>query len=181
MKKLIGSIIIMLILAQPVSAECVNDFETVSIHIFQEYENYQTLDMYEKFLLKEEETETIEDLSYNMNTITNLLKLKAEVVSEVKTAMNEKSKNRQIMTEEQINKFQEFSKLTQEKNYKIKSLLEDIEANKNLKTIQEIILDDNIDYIKLSKEIKRIKEQQELLMDDLSNIIYAGNTLLDLL
>lgn len=178
MKKFLGSIIIMLILAQPVSADCAYNIESVSIHIFQEYKNFSALSIPKK---DEEEEPTIEDLSDTMDLVTNLLKVKNETITTIQNVMSEKAKNREIMNEEQINKFQEFVKYTQEKNGELQTALKHIDSKKDLKEIQEAVFKTNIDYNKLSSEILSIKNSQESAIASLTNIISMGSGVLEIL
>lgn len=178
MKKFLGSIIIMLILSQPVSADCAYNIETVSIHIFQEYKNFSALSIAKK---DEEQDTTIEDLSDTMDLVTNLLKVKNETISTIQNIMSEKAKNRETMNTEQINKFQEFAKYTQEKNVELQTALKEIDSKKDLKAMQEAVFKTNIDYNKLSSEITSIKNSQESAIASLTNIISMGNGVLEIL
>ncbi len=183
MKKLIGSIIIMLVLSQPASAEYVSSPRKLPVHIFQEYKDYIKLDMIKKSesSIDEEELPTIEDLSDNMNIITNLLKLKDQTITTIKTTMNEKAKNKEIMNAEQIQKFQEFSQTVQQKNIQLQIILNQINSNKNLKQMQEAILQSDIDYDKLSEELKLIQNLEQIAIANLTSTISLGHSVLDIL
>lgn len=188
MKKLIGSIIIMLILSQPASAstKCTPTVKTISVHIYHEYKDYKDyakLDIIRRNenLSEKEEQPTIEDLSDNMNLVTDLLKVKQETISNVKNAMSQKAKNRETMSEDQINRFQEFIKLTQEKSVELQSVLQQIDSKKSLKQMQNAIFQNNIDYAALSDEISSIQRLQEIAISDLTNIISSGNGILEIL
>lgn len=193
MKKLIGSIIIMLILTQPATTDYSDRIKTLSIHIFQEYKDYAKLDIIKKeeSLLEVEnidddddddnDLDTIENLSDNMNLVTNLLKLKNETISTIQNSMNQKVKNRETMTEEQILKFQEFTANTQQKNIELQTALQQIESKKSLKAMQEAILQPNTDYNKLKQEIESIKTCQDIAIASLTSIINSGYSVLDIL
>jgi len=173
----------MLVLSQPASAECVSNPKKLPVHIFQEYKDYIKLDMIKKSesSIDEEELPTIEDLSDNMNIITNLLKLKEQTITTIKTAMNEKAKNKEIMNTEQIQKFQEFSQTVQQKNVQLQIVLNQINSNKDLKQMQEAILQSDIDYDKLSEELKLIQNLEQIAIANLTSTISLGHSVLDIL
>lgn len=184
MKNLIGSIIVMLILSQSATTEYASTTERLPIHIFQEYEDYAKLNILKKNedLLKEEkELLTIEDLTDNMNLITNLLKLKEQTITTVKNTMNEKVKNKETMSAEQMQKFQEFSQTVQQKNIQLQQTLNQINSNKDLKQIQKAILQNNIDYDKLSEEIKLIQNLEQIAIANLTSTISMAHSILDIL
>lgn len=181
MKKLLGSIIIMLILSQPVSAESSYDVETVSIHIFQEYKDFETLSTYEDNNQDNEQLTTIDDLSDTMDLITNLLKMKNETIDNIQNTMNNKVKNKEIMSKDQILKFQEFSSYAREKNNELQYALKNINDKKDLKNMQEAVLQKNIDYDKIIEEIKDIQNSQNIAIASLTSVISQGNGVLDIL
>lgn len=184
MKKLIGSIIIMLILSQPATTEYASTVKTLSIHIFQEYKDYAKLDIIKKnedLANSEEDLPTIEDLSDNMDLITNLLRLKQETITTVQNTMNEKVKNKETMNIEQIKKFQEFSQTIQQKNSDLQQILNQINSNKNLNKMQEAILQNNIDYDKLSQEIKLVQDLEQTAIANLTSTISLAHGVLDIL
>lgn len=184
MKKLIGSILIMLILTQPTTTEYSNKIKTLSIHIFQEYTNREETKLIsneDEDLNNEDEFMTVEDLSDNMDLVTNLIKIKNETMSNIQAKMTKKSQSREIMSEEQIAKFQQFIQLSNQKESDLKSSLQFIECRKDLKPVQSAVLQEKIDYKQMEAEIISIKNSQDNAIECLSSIINSGNSLLQIL
>ena len=177
MKKIIGSIVIMIILGQPITADSSYKIKTISINIIQEYKQYIFLTT-EK---KEQGEHTLEDLGDNMQLITKLLNTKNEIVASIQENMNEKSTKKDNMNEVQITKFREFMEIANINNEILHSAINIIDSKKDLKTIQQAILKNKIDYSIVKSEINSVYASQKLAIDSLTNIITSGDILLNIL
>jgi len=178
MGKFLGSIIIMLVLVQPIVSETHYSPRNISVHIFQEYKEYTALNIIKK---EERETDTVLDLSEGMNRISELIKNKNEIVQKVQTVMNSKVLSQESMTEEQMVKFKEFSNEIQHNNGVLNLALNQIYENKDLKKLQQAILQEDIDYIQVNKELTSIQKYQQLAINTLKNMINEGNKVLEVL
>jgi hypothetical protein len=177
MKKFIGTIVIMLILTQPITSDCSYKVKMVSINIFQEYKQYLALNIGKT----EQEKHTLEDLSKNMNLISKLLNNKNEVLASIQSIMNAKAGKKETMNDIQILKFQEFVKATDQNNLLLKQAFNAINAKKDFKIMQQAILKNEIDYNSVATEINTIYAFQSSAMDSLNNIIKYGDGLLKVL
>lgn len=181
MGKFLGSIIIMLVLVQPVMSEHNYDPRNIAVHIFQEYKEYSALDIIKKEEESDEKTDIVFDLSENMDKITKLIKNKDEIVQKVKSVMNGKVASQENMTQEQITEFQQFSNEIQENNGVLTIALNQIYENKDLKKLQQAIMQEDIDYYQVQEELAKIQNAQELAVNTLKSMISAGNRVLEVL
>lgn len=177
MQKIIGTIVIMLILVQPLTSEYSYKVKAISINIFHEYKQYLALNLGKD----EEEKHTLEDLSSKMSQLTKLLNSKNEMVATIQAVMNEKASKKEILNDNQIATFQEFVKASDRNNLIIKQAFNTINAKKDLKIMQQAIMESEIDYDIITNEINSVYESQNSAMDSLNNIIKYGNDLLNVL
>ena len=181
MGKFLGSIIIMLVLVQPTVASYNHNPRNIAIHIFQEYKEYSALSIIKKEQESEGKSDTVFDLSEGMNRITQLIKSKDEIVQKVQNIMNVKVASQESMTPEQMLEFQHFSNEMQQNNGVLSVALNQIYQNKDLKKLQQAIMQNNIDYVQVNEELSKIQRCQELAVNTLKNMISAGNRVLEVL
>ena len=117
----------------------------------------------------------MENVDANIHTISVLLKDKYNVNGKIAATMCAKAKAKAVMTEEQIELFQDFSKNYAELSESVNLTLNEIEGKLTLKNAQESIFKEENGFYEISRELEQITKSQSSAITWLKSIIDMGN------
>ena len=186
MKKIIGGVLLFICLSQPALYDYLSRsyFELLHIHPFyvqvvdDELKKKDTA----KIENKDQQVQSlIEQLHNNTRRLTELLESKNNVITMVKSKMNEKARTRQRMTEDQIQVFNEFIQMVETETPKIQTALAQINGAKDMKEVQQEIMKEEMNYDKSIEELNEIIEYQSAAIASLDQVLQLGDHTVTLL
>lgn len=186
MKKIIGGVLLFICLSQPahmiISADPISEL----LHIHPFYVQVVDDELKKKDTAKIENKDQqvqslIEQLHNNTRRLTELLESKNNVITMVKSKMNEKARTRQRMTEDQIQVFNEFIQMVETETPKIQTALAQINGAKDMKEVQQQIMKEEMNYDKIIEELNEIVEYQSAAIDNLDQVLQIGDQAVALL
>jgi len=186
LKKIIGGVLLFICLSQPahmiISADPISEL----LHIHPFYVQVVDDELKKKDTAKIENKDQqvqslIEQLHNNTRRLTELLESKNNVITMVKSKMNEKARTRQRMTEDQIQVFNEFIQMVETETPKIQTALAQINGAKDMKEVQQEIMKEEMNYDKIIEELNEIIEYQSAAIDNLDQVLQIGDQAVALL
>lgn len=130
-------------------------------------------------------TEDIDTILYSIDTnsknVVQLLKQKNEISNKIKATMDLLVYSKKPLTENQMNKFKEYSDFCIKEEVLLKKNLGNIKEDKYIKNLTKKILINDGDYTNIYDELTNISNCQYNAMYALNNIIEKANQTLQIL